>query len=83
MHRINRQDTPYSSGCNATFNFETGGFRKDAKVYFAGNLTAPVSVVDTKLELCLGIPNCCGRYATPLEPSTQANSSYSDYEGSR
>ena len=77
------QDTPYSSGCNSTFNFETGGFRKDAQVYLAGNLTQAISAVDTKLELCLGIPNCCGRYATPLVPSTQTNGSYSDYEGSR
>jgi hypothetical protein len=52
-------------------------------VYFAGNLTRSISAADTTLELCLGIPYCCGQYATPLVASTQINGSYSDYKGSK
>ena len=72
---------PYVTRCNDTVNFETGGFRRDAMVYLAGNLTKPLSAAGTELELCLGVPYCCGKYAAPLVAST-ANGSYSDYSGS-
>ena len=74
------QDTPYVAGCNDTFNFETGGFRKDAMVYHAGNLTAPIGAGDTALSICMAVPFCCNHYAAPLVPST-ANGSYSHYTG--
>ena len=74
-------DVPHVTRCNDTVNFETGGFRRDAMVYFAGNLTRPLSAAGTELELCLGVPNCCNKYAAPLVAST-ANGSYSDYSGS-
>lgn len=74
------QETPYVVDCNNSYNFETGGFRRDAKMYQAGNLTEPLDMSDTLLHMCLAVPYCCKRVATPLVPST-ASGPYSDYDG--
>jgi hypothetical protein len=73
------QRTPFVVGCNATVNFETGGFRADARVYLAANLTAPAAAADTTLEVCLA-RGVGGRQVSPLVAST-APGNFSDYEG--
>jgi len=60
--------------CNATSNFETGGFRRDARVYLAANLTAAVGAADSEIDVCLATGS------TPLVASTAAGN-FSDYEG--
>ena len=75
------QETPYVVACNNTYNFETGGFRKDAMVYHVANLTHTISRSDTKFTVCAAVVFCCKRYGAPLVPST-AQGNYSDYEGS-
>ena len=74
------QSTPFVVGCNATVNFETGGFRRDARVYLAANLSAPATASDSALELCLA-RGVGGRLVSPLVAST-APGNFSDYEGS-
>ena len=69
--------------CNSTHNFETGGFRRDAMVYHAGNLTEPLAAGATSFRYCGAVVYCCGRYGAPLRPST-APGPYGDYgNGSR
>jgi hypothetical protein len=74
------QVTPFVVGCNATVNFETGGFRRDARVYLAANLSAPATAADSVLELCLA-RGVGGRQVSPLVAST-APGNFSDYDGS-
>lgn len=73
------QVTPFVVDCNSTTNFETGGFRHDARVYHAANLTAAITVGDTALEVCL-VDGIGGKLVTALVAST-AQGNYSDYDG--
>jgi hypothetical protein len=75
------QTTPYVI-CNDTHNFETGGFRIDATVYHAANLTSAIGKEDTTLSICMAVPYCCNHYATLLVPSTAAGN-FSEYHGSK
>ena len=72
------QATPFVVGCNATHNFETGGFRRDARMYHVGNLTEPLAAGASSFRFCGVVVYCCGRYGAPLRAST-APGSFGDY----
>ncbi len=73
------QVTPFVVGCNGTVNFETGGFRRDARVYLTANLSRAAGAAETALELCLA-DGVGGRQVSPLVAST-APGNFSDYDG--
>lgn len=74
------QVTPFSVDCNSTLNFETGGFRRDARVYLAAHLESAITRDDTTLIACL-VPKSDGTgVVSPLVAST-AKGNFSDYDG--
>lgn len=74
------QTTPFVVKCNGTVNFETGGFRRDARVYLAANLTAAITSSATEIDVCLAHAGGGSKLVSALVAST-AKGDFSNYEG--